>query len=166
MVVGDAIKDVLIFAGISDVWIKVKGATDTNLNFVRAAIDALGKTTKMKASDAIEKKADAEWRFSPEFFSSEKEAAEGKIPEDFSAEGGFSQTFSKKVSQSEKGSAESEKAEAEGKIPQDFIGKQQLSDASQTKGLQGLPAGKKAAAEGKISPGFLPKGKKAEEGMG
>ena len=56
LVAGDAIKDVLAFAGIKDVWTKVKGATDTRLNFAKAAIDALNKTTKMKVSDAIEKK--------------------------------------------------------------------------------------------------------------
>ncbi len=56
LVAGDAIKDVLAFAGIKDVWTKVKGATDTRLNFAKAAIDALSKTTKMKVSDAIEKK--------------------------------------------------------------------------------------------------------------
>lgn len=60
LVVGDAIKDVLVFAGVNDVWTKVVGATDTNLNFVRAAIDALSKTTKMKVSDAIGKKAEKE----------------------------------------------------------------------------------------------------------
>jgi small subunit ribosomal protein S5 len=57
LVAGDAIKDVLEFAGVKDVWANVKGATDTRLNFVRAAIDALEKTTKMKASDVIERKA-------------------------------------------------------------------------------------------------------------
>ena len=56
LVAGDAVKDVLSFAGITDVWTKVKGATDTRLNFVKAAINALGKTTKMKVSKAIEKK--------------------------------------------------------------------------------------------------------------
>jgi small subunit ribosomal protein S5 len=56
LVAGDAIKDVLEFAGIRDVWAKVRGATDTRLNFAKAAIDALGKTTKMKVSNAIEKK--------------------------------------------------------------------------------------------------------------
>lgn len=56
LVAGDAVKDVLKFAGIQDVWTKVSGATDTTLNFVKAAIDALSKTTKMKASEEIEKK--------------------------------------------------------------------------------------------------------------
>lgn len=58
LVAGDAVKDVLLFAGISDVWTKVKGATDTTINFVKAAIDALDKTTKMKVSKAIEKKGE------------------------------------------------------------------------------------------------------------
>ncbi|MAG21985.1 MAG: 30S ribosomal protein S5 [Candidatus Diapherotrites archaeon] len=56
LVVGDNIKDVLRFAGVSDVWCKVTGATSTKLNFIRATIDALSKTTKMKASNAITKK--------------------------------------------------------------------------------------------------------------
>jgi len=63
LVAGDAVKDVLSLAGISDVWIKVKGATDTKLNFVLAAIDALSKTTSMRASDEIVKKAGTEDRF-------------------------------------------------------------------------------------------------------
>ena len=36
LVAGNAIKDVLIFAGITDVWTKVRGATDTKLNFIQA----------------------------------------------------------------------------------------------------------------------------------
>ncbi|MFA4855788.1 MAG: 30S ribosomal protein S5 [archaeon] len=56
LVVGEAIRDVLVFAGISDVWTKVSGATDTTLNFVKAAIDALDKTNKMKVSEEIERK--------------------------------------------------------------------------------------------------------------
>jgi len=60
LVAGDAVKDVLRFAGVTDVWTKVSGATDTRLNFVKAAIDALVKTTKMKVSDDIEKKGNKE----------------------------------------------------------------------------------------------------------
>ena len=56
LVAGDNIKDVLRFAGISDVWSKVTGATSTKLNFIRATIDALKKTRDMKASNAIAKK--------------------------------------------------------------------------------------------------------------
>jgi len=56
LVVGNNIKDVFEFAGIVDVWSNSSGSTDTKLNFVRAAIDALGKTTKMKASNEISKK--------------------------------------------------------------------------------------------------------------
>jgi len=59
LVAGKTIKDVLLFAGITDVWTKVKGATDTKLNFIRAAIDALSNTTKMKASNNISKKIEA-----------------------------------------------------------------------------------------------------------
>lgn len=60
LVAGDAIKDVLVFAGIRDVWTRVKGATDTKLNFVKAAIDALSKTKSMKFSNEVEKKAERE----------------------------------------------------------------------------------------------------------
>lgn len=56
LVAGDNIKDVLKFAGIADVWCKVTGATSTKLNFIRATIDALAQTTKMKASNAIVRK--------------------------------------------------------------------------------------------------------------
>jgi len=58
LVAGQAVKDVLMFAGIRDVWTEVKGATDTRLNFVKAAIDALSKTAKMKASEAVRKKGE------------------------------------------------------------------------------------------------------------
>jgi len=60
LVAGDAIKDVLIFAGIRDVWTSVEGATDTTLNFVKAAINALSKTTKMKVSNEIGNKGEKE----------------------------------------------------------------------------------------------------------
>ncbi len=53
LVVGNKIKDVMQFVGIEDVWSQTYGSTDTTLNFVRAAIDALTKTTKMKMSDSI-----------------------------------------------------------------------------------------------------------------
>ncbi|MBN2066871.1 MAG: 30S ribosomal protein S5 [Candidatus Diapherotrites archaeon] len=62
LVAGNVIKDVLQLAGITDVWTNVKGATDTKLNFIRAAIDALAKTTSMKLSDSISKKQEAERR--------------------------------------------------------------------------------------------------------
>jgi len=58
LVAGESVKDVLKFAGVTDVWTKVSGATDTRLNFVKAAIDALSKTTKMKVSDEIGKKGE------------------------------------------------------------------------------------------------------------
>ena len=60
LVAGDNIKDVLRLAGITDVWCKVTGATSTKLNFIRATIDALGRTTKMKASNQIAKKMERE----------------------------------------------------------------------------------------------------------
>jgi len=60
LVVGENIKDVLKFAGITDAWSRTTGATDTKLNFVRAAIDALKKTAKMRASNDIAKKFEKE----------------------------------------------------------------------------------------------------------
>ena len=54
LVVGNKIKPVMEFAGIKDVWSKTKGNTSTALNFVRAAIDALRKTLKVKQSPDIE----------------------------------------------------------------------------------------------------------------
>jgi small subunit ribosomal protein S5 len=56
LAVGDNIKEVFKFAGISDVWSKTLGNTRTKLNFVRAAIDALRQTRKAKLSDDIEKR--------------------------------------------------------------------------------------------------------------
>lgn len=56
LVVGENIKNVFKFAGISDVWAESRGSTGTKLNFVKAAIEALAKTSKMKMSDQIKKK--------------------------------------------------------------------------------------------------------------
>jgi len=56
LVVGDQIKDVLRFAGIKDVWSKTFGNTSSKLDFVQAAIDALGQTTKYKLSNDISTK--------------------------------------------------------------------------------------------------------------
>ncbi|MBN1941369.1 MAG: 30S ribosomal protein S5 [Candidatus Diapherotrites archaeon] len=56
LVAGDNIKEVLQFAGITDVWVKSFGSTSTKLNFVLATLDALKQTTKMKASNEIIKK--------------------------------------------------------------------------------------------------------------
>jgi small subunit ribosomal protein S5 len=56
LVAGDHIKDVLAFAGIKDVWSKTRGATATTLNFARAAIDAMAATSKIRASEEMEKK--------------------------------------------------------------------------------------------------------------
>lgn len=55
LVAGDTIKQVLEFAGIKDVWSKTRGATDTKLNFARAAIDALKKLKKVKITKDLEK---------------------------------------------------------------------------------------------------------------
>jgi len=56
LVVGKAIKPVLEFAGIEDVWSKTSGNTSIRLNFVSACVDALRKTMKVKTSPQIEKK--------------------------------------------------------------------------------------------------------------
>jgi small subunit ribosomal protein S5 len=46
--VSDSIKPVLELAGITNVWSKTRGATDTKLNFVKATIDALNNLSKLK----------------------------------------------------------------------------------------------------------------------
>ncbi len=56
LVAGNDIQEVFRFVGIKDVWSKTRGATDTKLNFIRATINALSKTTSMKVSDEIRKK--------------------------------------------------------------------------------------------------------------
>jgi len=59
LVVGDAIKPVMKFVGIEDVWSSTQGNTGTRLNFVKAAIDALSQTARMKLSKDIERKVSA-----------------------------------------------------------------------------------------------------------
>jgi small subunit ribosomal protein S5 len=59
LVVGDAIKPVMQFVGITDVWSATQGNTGTRLNFVKAAINALSNTAKMKLSKDIERKVSA-----------------------------------------------------------------------------------------------------------
>ncbi len=56
LVVGNHVKDVVRLAGISDVWSKTRGSSGTKLNFVRAAVDALSQTTKMRLSSEIARK--------------------------------------------------------------------------------------------------------------
>lgn len=56
LVVGDNIKDVLMFAGVKDVWSKTYGNTASKLDFVKAAIRALTNTGKVKLSKDIESK--------------------------------------------------------------------------------------------------------------
>lgn len=56
LAVGKNIKKVLEFAGVRNVWSKARGSSDTRLNFVLAAINALEQTSKMRASRDIEKK--------------------------------------------------------------------------------------------------------------
>ncbi|MFA4907369.1 MAG: 30S ribosomal protein S5 [archaeon] len=55
LVIGDNAKDVFRFVGITDVWSETKGATDTTLNFVLAAIDALRQTTSMRLGEGSER---------------------------------------------------------------------------------------------------------------
>ncbi|MBT4870614.1 MAG: 30S ribosomal protein S5 [Candidatus Diapherotrites archaeon] len=56
LAVGANIKDVMILAGLQNVWGKSRGRTATKLNFVKAAIDALQKTAEMKSTKDIERK--------------------------------------------------------------------------------------------------------------
>ncbi|MEW6295423.1 MAG: 30S ribosomal protein S5 [Candidatus Diapherotrites archaeon] len=58
LVVGSNIKDVFEFIGIKDIWSASKGSTGTKLNFIRAAIDALSKTTEMKLSEETTQRID------------------------------------------------------------------------------------------------------------
>jgi len=48
LAVSDSIKPVLELAGITNVWSKTRGATDTKLNFVKATVDALHNLSKLK----------------------------------------------------------------------------------------------------------------------
>ncbi len=54
LAVSDTIKPVMELAGITNVWSKTRGATDTKLNFVRAAINALENLSKLKTLDKKE----------------------------------------------------------------------------------------------------------------
>ena len=56
LAVGKAIRPVMELAGIQNVWGQTKGRSTISLNFVKAAIDALEQTGKMKASKDVEKK--------------------------------------------------------------------------------------------------------------
>lgn len=56
LVVGDNIKEVLRFAGVKDAWCKTFGNTASKLDFVKAAIDALSNTGKMRVSNDFETK--------------------------------------------------------------------------------------------------------------
>lgn len=56
LVAGEHVKDVFRLAGVRDVWSQTKGHTSTTLNFVKATIDALSKTNRMKASASIQRK--------------------------------------------------------------------------------------------------------------
>jgi small subunit ribosomal protein S5 len=56
LVCGDKIKDVMKFVGIKDIWSKSSGNTSSTLDFIKAAINALNKTTEMKMSNQIKEK--------------------------------------------------------------------------------------------------------------
>jgi small subunit ribosomal protein S5 len=56
LAVGQNIRRVMELAGIQNVWGKAKGNSGNRLNFVRAAVDALSQTTKVKITNDIEKK--------------------------------------------------------------------------------------------------------------
>ena len=56
LAVGQNIKDVMVLAGLQNVWGKSRGRTATKLNFVKAAIDALQKTAEIKSTKDIERK--------------------------------------------------------------------------------------------------------------
>ncbi len=56
LVVGKQIQDVFRFAGITDVWGKTKGSSDTKLNYVRAAYNALERLNKVRMSPDMQRK--------------------------------------------------------------------------------------------------------------
>lgn len=62
LAVGKTIRPVLELAGIKNVWGRTKGRSTIQLNFAKAAVDALAKTGKMKASNDIQRKLSKETR--------------------------------------------------------------------------------------------------------
>ncbi|MFH0970611.1 MAG: 30S ribosomal protein S5 [Candidatus Diapherotrites archaeon] len=56
LVVGKQIQDVFRFAGITDVWGRTTGSSDTRLNYIRAAYNALERLNQMRASPDIHTK--------------------------------------------------------------------------------------------------------------
>ena len=54
LAVSDTIKPVFELAGISDIWSKTRGATDTKLNFVRATVNALENLSNLKFNEKVE----------------------------------------------------------------------------------------------------------------
>ncbi len=55
LVCGDKIKDVMKFVGIKNIWSRSTGTSST-LDFIKASINALKKTTQMKVSDQLKEK--------------------------------------------------------------------------------------------------------------
>jgi len=56
LAVGKNIQSVMILAGVKNVWGKTEGRSAIRLNFVRAALDALEQTGRVKSSKDIERK--------------------------------------------------------------------------------------------------------------
>jgi small subunit ribosomal protein S5 len=56
LAVGKNIRSVLVLAGVKNVWGKTKGRSSIRLNFVRAALDALEQTGRVKSSKDIQRK--------------------------------------------------------------------------------------------------------------
>jgi small subunit ribosomal protein S5 len=56
LVVPDEVKKVLRLAGISDIWIKSRGCTQTRINMIRAVFNALKKLNTYKTKPEFEKK--------------------------------------------------------------------------------------------------------------
>lgn len=56
LVVGKQIQDVFRFAGITDVWGKTKGSSDTKLNYVRAAYNAIEQLNRVRMSPDMQRK--------------------------------------------------------------------------------------------------------------
>ena len=56
LAVAPVIRPVLELAGVKDVWVYTEGKSRTSLNFVKATLNALQRTSKMKLSSEMERK--------------------------------------------------------------------------------------------------------------
>jgi small subunit ribosomal protein S5 len=59
LVVGKHIQEVFRYAGITDVWGRTTGSSDTKLNYIRAAYDALERMNHMRMSPDLQRKLSA-----------------------------------------------------------------------------------------------------------